>query len=268
MSVFEKAVVVLFVCVPHTNASADDLVIQPLQVGEEDVRYLAGDTVLVLSKPEGTVSLQVAGFDHGRMSFVVTVLNQGRRQADIYPENIRVLVADRPVALVARENLMQMERDRADRQKIATAFAGAVGAGLANARTDTYRSTLITPYGTYRYAASVPSVSGQIQAREIANDAAYRVTEIDRQLSETIQALGGQLFKHAAPDPGESYSGRVVLEKVKLLSKRETPISITVTWSGQEYPFAFRVVSSGTPLPLYRTKSAEPIVAYPADRPN
>lgn len=66
-------------------------------------------------------------------------------------------------------------------------------------------------------------------------------------------------------DPGQSYAGKIVLQKVTS-TKRPERVSIVVNWNGEQYPFAFQLAKPGTPSPAFTAiapAAARPLPAPP-----
>ncbi|MCT2398500.1 hypothetical protein [Novosphingobium mangrovi (ex Huang et al. 2023)] len=224
--------------------------IQPVQIGYESVRYSRGIATVQLEQRDGVVQITPLPLDHGRMSFAIAVYNDGLYPANFDIGNVMPAYHGLAVSVLTRSKLQSMAKRRAFWTKFGLAMLGGVAAGLSASQRNTYHSTYVTPRGTYRSWYSVPSAAGQFQAAVITAGTAASIVMVQRQLDQTVAALGEQIVQLTTVDPGESYAGRIVMDKVPL-KERDEPITLTVRWNDEDYLFAFRVVRSGTPQPVF-----------------
>lgn len=127
---------------------------------------------------------------------------------------------------------------------------GGLAAGAAASARNSYSGTAFTPYGTYHFQGSYPSLAGQLRANQISNDTAFTLAALQYRLDETRERLANNLVQLNTVDPGQMYGGRIILGKLSS-SKLPQDVRVTVNWNGASYPFAFRVVKSGTPEPAF-----------------
>ncbi len=141
---------------------------------------------------------------------------------------------------------------------IAVAVAGGVAAGAAASQRDTYQGTMVTTHGTYQSYWSGPSSAGQIQAAALAAGTGYGFVSINNQLDNTLQALGEEVIQLTTVDPGRSYAGRVVIDKIRPKTL-PAQVSLSITWNGETYPFTFQIAKPGTPAPVFteRTRTSD-----------
>lgn len=243
---------------------AQDRVLQPVQSEGVLGRYVGGSVALTSRKAGGVVQVMPIGLDHDGLTFIVTVFNDGHRPSEINTQAIGVKVAEQPIRVFMREEVMAKERDRAERRQMLAGFTGAVLSAALAAQRDTYRSTVVTPRGTYRSTITAPSVSGQIGAQRATERAADRYVEIDQQLSLTLAALAQELFKRTTLDPGESYAGRLVTERVKSKKGKIAPVEVTVDWNGDRHIFWLQIAQYGIAAPHIEMVPQAPIVARKA----
>jgi hypothetical protein len=62
--------------------------------------------------------------------------------------------------------------------------------------------------------------------------------------------LGEKVIQLTTADPGESYAGEFVIDKVKPRILPAT-IDVTISWNGEDYSFEFQLARSGTPPPAF-----------------
>lgn len=249
MSVVLRIVAVGVLFTGSVVEAADKLTILPTQVGEERARYYAGDPIVQLSRPEGVVEVTPEPFlDHGSLAFTVAVMNTGERFGVINAPDITGIAGKQPLVIFTADQLRHKADSRAAWSKVGLAMVGGLAAVAAASSRDTYRSTLVTPRGTYHYTYSEPSAAGQMAGAAYAAGTVYGISRIQQQLDQTRAAIGANAFQLTTIDAGDSYAARVVLTKIK---NRQNPqrVDLTVRWQGIDYPFAFMVGKSGMPVP-------------------
>ncbi|MDP5279938.1 hypothetical protein Q9Q95_13465 [Sphingomonas sp. DG1-23] len=257
-------VAALLCAVPTTAFAGDKLVVQPVQVGPEQVRYNRGDAMVTLDTPTGSVQIQPLPFDHGGMAFGIAVFNAGAGATNFDISNVTITVDGAPVQIYSRHDLEKKAKNRAMWKGILVGLAGGLSAVAAANQRDTYTATTYGRYGTYRTVIDTPSSAGQVQAAAITAGTAYGLVTIRNQLDQTLAMLGEQTVQLTTIDPGDSYAGRLVLAKVKFNKKAVPVVRMNVNLGGVDYPFGFRVVRNGTPAPVFVPVAAP---AVPAAEP-
>jgi len=233
-----------------TAAASSDLEVQPIQRGPESVRYLKGVPTIDLEMHDGVVEITPLPFDHGSLVFGVAVYNDSRRPANIGIEQVHVTFGGQTVAVFTEKELVKKAKNRAMWSQIGLALLGGLAAGAAASQRDYYHSRFVTPRGTYSSWFSTPSVAGQFQAAAITASTGYGIARVRHQLDQTIAVLGDQVIQLTTVDPGESYAGEFVMEKIKPKSLPAT-VDVTINWNGEDYPFEFQIAKSGTPPPVF-----------------
>lgn len=244
--------------------------LQPVPVGAETIRFQQGIPTVDLQMPDGVVQITPLPIDHGSLAFSVAVYNDGKVPANIDVTSFAIAAGPQKIAVFSREQLESKSKKRAMWASIAIAAAGGLAAAAAASQRDTYTNTLYTPRGTYRSVFTAPSQAGQVAAAASIAGAGVGIAAIQNQLDHTRQALGDTTVQMTTVDPGDSYAGRIVLEKIKS-NVLPQPIAITVNWNGRAYPFAFQLAKKGTPQPVFPitvpteapTAAALPVGAVP-----
>ena len=224
--------------------------IQPVQHGQETVRYLKSVPTLDLEQHDGVVQITPLPFDHGSLVFGVAVYNDGHLPANMGIEQVHVSFGGQPVTVFTEHQLVKKAKSRAMWSQIGLAVLGGLAAGAASSQRYHYNSTFITPRGTYRYHFSAPSVAGQFQAAAITASTGYGIAQVQSQLDQTIAVLGDEVIQLTTVDPGESYAGKFVIAKVDPKALPAT-VNITIDWNGESYPFVFRIAKRGSPAPVF-----------------
>ncbi len=257
---------VLSLFASNNAAAGPKHVLQPVPVGAETVRFQQGEATLDLQRPGGAVQVTPLGLDHGSLAFGIAVYNDGKVPANIDITNFEVTVGAERLAVFSKDELVKKAQNRAMWASIAVAAAGGLAAAAAASSRDTYHHTFVTPRGTYRSIWSAPSAAGQAAAAASVAGAGVGIYAIQNQLDKTREALGAETVQLTTVDPGDSYAGKIVLQKIKakVLPLR---ISFVVNWNGEAYPFAFQMVKPGTPQPVFAMAPAPVAPEQPATMP-
>ncbi|SLJ86871.1 hypothetical protein [Novosphingobium mathurense] len=236
-----------------TQAAAEPKwLVQPIQNGEQAVRYEKGVPTVDMELRDGVVQITPLPFDHGSLVFGIAVYNDADRPANIGIENVHATFGSKSVPVFSKDELVRRAKNRATWSQIGLALVGGLAAAGAASQRDHYRNTFITPHGTYRSYWSMPSAAGQFQATAIAAGTGVGIAAIQSQLDRTVEALGDQVVQLTTVDPGESYAGKIVIDKVKPGSF-PAPVTILIDWNGERYPFTFQIAKPGTPAPTFTT---------------
>lgn len=261
-----RVVAVVSVLASNPAAAGPKYLVQPVPVGAETARFRQGVPTLDLQLPDGVVQVSPLGVDHGNLVFGVVVFNDGKTTANIDITNFEVSDAAGPVQVLSRETLKSKAKSRAVWQSIAVAALAGASAAAAASQRDTYKSTLYTPRGTYRYVRSEPSAAGQVAAAASVVGGAVALNSIQRHLDENMEAIGDSVVQLTTVEPGESYGGRIVLARLKNKAVPQR-LSFAVNWNGQRYPFAFQLAKKGTPQPTFAPPPPLPAAAELTEAP-
>jgi hypothetical protein len=219
-----------------------------LIIGNEGARYVKGVPTLDLQQQNGAIELRSLGFYNHRPIFAIAFYNAGPEPVNIGLEDIYASSNGEPLRVFPVEELERQEKHKAWWSQFGLALLGGVSAGLSASRRDTYRSTISGPYGTYTVHSSFPSLAGQLQADRIQTDTAYGIAAIQYQLDRTIELINDHVVQRTTVDPGASYAGLLVLDKLK---RGDPPfeLHLDVDWNGERYPFAYVMQKPGMPVP-------------------
>lgn len=237
---------------PNSANAEPKWLIQPIQTGQEAVRYDKGVPTVDLEMTDGVVQITPLPFDHGSLVFGIAVYNDADRPANIGIENVHVSYGDKAVPVFSKDDLVRKAKSRAAWSQIGLALVGGLAAAGAASQRDHYRSTFVTPRGTYRSYWSAPSTAGQLQSTALIAGTGVGIAAIQSQLDRTVEGLGDQVVQLTTVDPGESYAGKVVLDKIKPQSF-PSRVTVLVDWNGERYPFTFQIAKTGTPAPAFST---------------
>lgn len=249
-SIYRVAACLAALAVPTSALAEPNWVVQPIQTGEQTLRYFKGVPTVGLELNDGVVQVTPMAFDHGNFVFGVAVYNDSFGPANFGIENVAATFGPAPVRIYTKDELVKKAKNRAFWSQFGLALLGGVAAGAAASQRDYYSSTYITPRGTYRSWFSAPSIAGQYQAAAITGATAFGIATIQNQLDRTVALLGDDVLQITTVDPGESYGGQAVIAKI---SPKSMParIDLTISWNGESYPFSFQVAKPGTAAPAF-----------------
>ncbi len=255
--------VAMLACVSAPAQAAPKVVVQPIQLANESIRYNHGLATIDQFSENGSVQVRPAPMDHGSLAFNIAVFNTGSQAANIDVSNFTLQADAVTVNAMSVEVLEKKAKSRAAWTQVALAMAGGLTAAAAASQRDTYHSTFVTPRGTYRSYYSAPSAFGQLQATAAIAATGVGIAAVQSRLDQTLDALGSQIVQLTTVDPDDSYGGMIVFEKIKL-PKLPARVTIVVDWNGQKYPFAFQVAKPGTPAPPFKPVAiSEPVPEAP-----
>jgi hypothetical protein len=217
-------------------------------VGNEGARYVKGIPTLDLQQHRGAIQLRSLGFYNNRPIFAIGFYNAGLEPVNIGLEDIHASVSGDPLTVFPVEELERQAKHKAWWTQFGMALLGGVSAGLASSRRDHAYGTITGPYGTYSIHTSYPSLAGQLQADRITTDTAWGIAAIQYQLDRTIELINDHVVQRTTVDPGSTYGGLIVLDKLK---KGDPPfeLHLDVDWNGERYLFAYVMQKPGQPVP-------------------
>lgn len=254
----------LVLCAVQPAYAAPKVVVQPMQLAEESIRYNHGVATIDQFSDNGSIQIRPAPMDHGSLAFNIAVFNTGKQAANIDVSNFALTADAVTVGALSVEVLEKKAKSRAAWTQVGLAVLGGVTAAAAASQRDTYHSTFVTPRGrTYHSYYSAPSALGQATAVASVAAAGVGIAAVQNRLDQTLEALGSEIVQLTTVDPDDSYGGTIVFEKVKF-AKLPMQVTMTVDWNGRKYPFAFQIAKPGTPAPPFKpTQIVEKAPAAP-----
>ena len=219
-----------------------------LIIGNEGARYLKGVPTLDLQQQRGAVQLRSLGFYNNRPMYVIAFYNGGTEPVNIGLEDIRVTKDGETLRVFSVQELERQAKKKAWWTQFGMALAGGFSAAAAANQRDYYRSSISSPYGTFTVHSSYPSLAGQLRAQSITMNTAYGIAAVQYQLDQTIDMVNNHVVQRTTVDPGSTYGGLIVLDKLKS-GKPPFEIRISADWNGERYPFAYVMQKPGQPVP-------------------
>ena len=251
---FVKIVIALVCVAAQANACIAGLIIQPVPVADETARFDRGRPAITVRRDHGAIQVRPRELDHGSIAFDIAVFNNGDAPANFDTANVEAKANGAAIRPFTVTELTKKAKSRAFWTQMAVAMVAGAAAGLSASQRDTYSNTLYTPHGVYRGYYSRPSVSGQIAAAGSVVAGGVAISRIEDQLRATLDNMQDNVIQVTTIDPGDSYAGMVVLQKIKG-QKAGQRVDMAVNWNGEIYPFAFQVVKDGTPMPVFAALS-------------
>lgn len=246
-----------------TVAAAKDYV-QPVQVGQETVRWNQGEWLLDQQRATGGVQLRHVGWDHGYMAFEVVMLNATSAPINFDISSIRAEGPAGVIPLVSAQEMVTKAKNRAKTAMFLTALAGGLAAASAANDRNHYRATTFTPHGTYTTFVDAPNPNAGANAALISAGTAGSIVLMQKRLDETRAQLKNDAVQLTTVDPGQTYGGLIYLERFP--KKAPTAVKLFVKIGDEEYPFAIRFANKNDPAPAFRAIAvqSEAPVAAPA----
>jgi hypothetical protein len=232
---------------PVKPLAADQFVVQALPLGDASVRYERGAATVSLLGQRGMVQVRPLRFDRGRISIGVAVYNDGEAPANFDGRMVNARLNGAIATILSYDDLVRQAENRSNWAQVGIAVAGGLAATAAASQRDTYTATTWTPYGTYRSVYTYSRPTAAADAAVVLAGTAVGMSAVQDRLNRTIESLGDEIVQRTTIDPGDSYAGRIVLDRLRL--KAGSELRVIVRWYGEDYPFLFRVVKPGTPEP-------------------
>lgn len=245
---FSTTLVLATALAASTSAYADNFVVQPVQAGYEHIRYQQGRPTIDLRMALGAVEIRPLALDHGSLAFSVAVLNASNAPATIDISNFSIKAGKQMLVPFSVDELQSKAKSRATWSKIGVSLVGGLAAGIAASQRDNYYGSISTPYETTTSHFSAPSFAGQMEGYRLADQTGAAIVAIQDRLDETRSRLGNDIVQTSTIDPGYTYAGKLVFQKLKDNSLPQR-ITLVVELNGEEYAFTFQLVKPGTPPP-------------------
>jgi hypothetical protein len=203
-----------------------------------------------MSTSDATIDVTPLGFDHGGLAFGVAIFNASRHSANIDVTDITARIDGETLRVLTEAELVKRAQHRAMWAALAVTLVAGVGAAASASQRDHYYGSMSTPHGNYHWAYSAPSTGGQVAAAAYTAGGIYGVSQIQKQLGETVAGIGQNALQLTTVDPGQSYAGKIVLTKAKN-NKWPQIVHLMIHWNGRDYPFDFDVGSDKRPAPKF-----------------
>jgi hypothetical protein len=77
------------------------------------------------------------------------------------------------------------------------------------------------------------------------------IASIQNKLDNTLDRLGDEIVQLSTVDPGASYGGKIIFQKVPF-KKLPGRAEMVVDWNGHQYHLQFQIAKPGTPAPPFK----------------
>ena len=138
---------------------------------------------------------------------------------------------------------------------MAIAAVGGLAAGVAAASSSHTTIRTSGPRGTHVTRISYHDGSNGANAALISGATIGAASSVQEKGRRDAAAIGDQILGLTTVDPGDSYGGRVVIDKIKAPLPQTSLVS--VKWNGEVYASKWQLVPDGTPAPVFEA-AAEP----------
>lgn len=249
------------------QAMAANLILYPVQVGSETVRYRTGIPTLNIETQTGGVTITPLPLDHNHATFGLAVYNKGDNSVNFGLENITATVNGRSIPVLSKEELQRRAKSRATWSAIGIGLLSGIAAAAASTASTTTHSygNVRTPRGTYFWSSSYRDNSiGVLGATAAVAVGTAGIIGVQNRLEYTLGTLATDILGTTTIDPDNSYGGEVVIEKPDNV-KIPYDVTITAHFNGADYPFTFRMTEQGKNKPPAFTEAA--IGNHPRVRP-
>ena len=251
MSRRTAAAMAIFAMTASATVQAAAPVVQPIRYGHETLRYLQGQPTLDVRGKNGAVQITPLPMDHGCLTFGIIVFNNSNRASDIGIHDVRATIGDQPGVILTTQQLQHRAGNRAFWTSVAIAAVAGVAAGVASASESHYTAHTRTPHGSYVTRASYHSANDAVNGAIIAGGGAAAVSSVQQKLDRTRAEIDEEMLQLTTVEPGDNYGGRIVIDK--FTAQLPQPISLTVSWNGENYTTRWQVAPAGTPAPVFAT---------------
>ena len=238
-----KKIVGALCCATALASCATSYDVKPMTDASETVRYNQGAATTYFDTKDLAVQITPMGFNSQRqITFGVAVVNKTDHTINFGYDNLSMATAaGTPVAIYDRATLERQARNRAMIAASIVAVAGGLSAAAAaNDAYSTTNATLYTPHGAYAYHATTydpaAATAGVAAATAVSGASIYA---IQNRLNETIASLNGRILATTTVDPGQSYGGVIVGDRLKGAYPQQ--VVVKVSEAGVEHGFRFNI---------------------------
>lgn len=244
----------IFAMTATTALDAAVPLLQPVPYGNATLRHYQGRPSVAIRGQAGAVEIAPLAMDHGCVNFGVTVFNSSGHPADISLDDVTVFVGNAPAEILTVDALQKRADKRAFWTSMAVAAIGGIGAGLAAANSTHTAIRSSGPYGTHVTRVTYHDGSNSANAAMIGAATIGAAGSIQEKGRREAAAASDEILGLTTVDPGDAYSGRVVIDKIK--APLPQTIMVSVKWNGEVYASKWQLVPDGTPAPVFSQASA------------
>jgi len=236
-----KIQIVAAVLVASTlSACASSYVMTPYPTEGQTVRFLQGQPTIYAEGQNSSIQVTpLAPNDKNRLLFSVAVLNRSDVQHNFGVENIDMEAAGADVRVFTVPELERMAKNDATIAMVAIALAGGASAYAANSG-PTSTTTVVSPSGIYRAETTNRALQSLATTAAAANTA-QNMSSVAAGLDATLQNLGANVLQTTTIDPGSSFGGQVIGDRVAVPTEGELDTSLLIQFAGDSYRVRFGI---------------------------
>lgn len=220
--------------------------VTPVPTATQVVRYDRGAPTATSQGEYGAVMVTPQGVNQaGRLVFSVVAYNDSDKPSNFGTENLSLTVGGLPTRIYTHAELEREAKNAATTALVLTALAGAASAYAANQNAySTGHGRIVTPYGvsTYSYSQYNPTAAAVGTAAATATTA-VTMANIQNSLDETLARLGGTILQTTTVDPGSSFGGLAVSQRLKMKGP-QIETELVVNYNGETHRFRFTVAKA------------------------
>lgn len=213
----------------------------------QTVRYSKGVPVIRSEGAKSVVQVSPLGIQqqNGRLTLAVVAYNTSEQSSEFGYENISLSDGvGQTVRLFDHSRLEREAKNAATWAAVGVALGGAAQA--YNANQNAYTTTTATatgPRGTTTYRAQTynPATAQALTALAAAETTVGMVA-ISNSLDRTLESLDGSILQTSTIDPGQSYGGHVVGDRMKLPGGTADFV-LTVRYNEDVHTFRFTIAA-------------------------
>lgn len=239
----------IFAMTATTALDAAMPVLQPVPYGSAILRHYQGQPSIELRGRNGAIEIAPLAMDHGCVNFGLAVFNDSARPADIDLSNVSVFVGGAPAQVLTVAELQKRAKNRAFWSAMAVAAVSGLAAGVVAASSSHTTIRTTSPHGVRTTRITYHDGGNSANAALISANGVAMAGAIREKGERHATELGDEILALTTVDPGDSYGGRIVIDKIK--AELPQVIMIRVEWNGEVYASKWQLVPEGTPAPIF-----------------
>lgn len=218
----------------------------PVEADGISVGYNKGVPTSTHIGEHGSVRVSPIGLNPaGRMMFGVAALNTSDHAANLGTESVTMEAAGASVRVFTHDELERQARNAATAAMILNVVATGVSAYAAqqNATTTSY-GTYHSPYGTSTWTSThYNATAAAIGVTAATTAGAVNQRNIETALDDTLANLGENILQTTTVEPGMSYGGQVVSDRVRMPKEGPLDALVRVNYNGDMHEFRYRITA-------------------------
>lgn len=222
------------------SACASSYTVAPVAHEGQTIRYLRGQPSVFHEQEIGAIQVTPLGLNEkGRAVFAVAAFNDGGEPVNFGVENIDFAAGGADVRIFTYDELEKMAQTDAAIAMVIVALAGAATVAAANSG-PTSTTTTYTPHGTY-YSETTNYALQSLTTSVAVAQTTNAMSDVANGLDATLVELGDSVLQTTTIDPGSSFGGLVITDRITIPDDGALPAALTVEFNGETYAFDFSI---------------------------